>query len=116
MTIAFTGGGTGGHFYPIIAIVEALNDLVREDQLIAPKLYYCADILLVAVRNEFKQQGIFALMVEELLANLMKQGIIRAHAHWQMSGNKRIVNLWKRFDAQRHKRRVCFKKRLELEV
>ena len=42
MTIAFTGGGTGGHFYPIIAMAEALRDLVREDQLIAPKLYYLA--------------------------------------------------------------------------
>lgn len=72
----------------------------------------CADILLVAVHNDFKQQGVLALMVEELLANLMKQGITRAHAHWQMSGNKRIVNLWKRFDAKCHKRRVCFKKNL----
>ncbi|MHB8660660.1 MAG: UDP-N-acetylglucosamine--N-acetylmuramyl-(pentapeptide) pyrophosphoryl-undecaprenol N-acetylglucosamine transferase [Minisyncoccota bacterium] len=42
MTIAFTGGGTGGHFYPIIAIAEAINDLVREKRLIAPKLYYLA--------------------------------------------------------------------------
>jgi UDP-N-acetylglucosamine--N-acetylmuramyl-(pentapeptide) pyrophosphoryl-undecaprenol N-acetylglucosamine transferase len=40
MTIAFTGGGTGGHFYPIIAIAEAMNDLVRERRLIEPKLYY----------------------------------------------------------------------------
>lgn len=42
MTIAFTGGGSGGHFYPIIAIVEALNDLVREQRLIEPTYYYFA--------------------------------------------------------------------------
>ncbi|HVB20248.1 MAG TPA: UDP-N-acetylglucosamine--N-acetylmuramyl-(pentapeptide) pyrophosphoryl-undecaprenol N-acetylglucosamine transferase [Candidatus Paceibacterota bacterium] len=42
MTIAFTGGGSGGHFYPIIAIAEAMNDFVREKRLLAPKLYYLA--------------------------------------------------------------------------
>lgn len=42
MTIAFTGGGSGGHFYPIIAIAEALKDLIREEHLIEPELYYLA--------------------------------------------------------------------------
>lgn len=40
MKILFTGGGTGGHFYPIIAVVEALNDLVKEKKIIQPQLYF----------------------------------------------------------------------------
>lgn len=42
MKILFTGGGTGGHFYPIIAVAEAINDEVRERRLLEPKLYYAA--------------------------------------------------------------------------
>ncbi len=42
MKIVFTGGITGGHFYPIIAIAEAIHDLVREEYIVAPKLYYIA--------------------------------------------------------------------------
>ncbi|MCX6715818.1 MAG: UDP-N-acetylglucosamine--N-acetylmuramyl-(pentapeptide) pyrophosphoryl-undecaprenol N-acetylglucosamine transferase [Candidatus Taylorbacteria bacterium] len=42
MKILFTGGGSGGHFYPIIAVVEALHDLVVERKIIPPELYYMA--------------------------------------------------------------------------
>jgi UDP-N-acetylglucosamine--N-acetylmuramyl-(pentapeptide) pyrophosphoryl-undecaprenol N-acetylglucosamine transferase len=44
MKIAFTGGGTGGHFYPLIAIAESIRDLVAEKQIITPRLYYIADV------------------------------------------------------------------------
>jgi UDP-N-acetylglucosamine--N-acetylmuramyl-(pentapeptide) pyrophosphoryl-undecaprenol N-acetylglucosamine transferase len=42
MKILFTGGGTGGHFYPIIAVAEAINDAARERKLLEPQLYYAA--------------------------------------------------------------------------
>lgn len=42
MKILFTGGGTGGHFYPIIAVAEAIHALVRERKIIDPELYYVA--------------------------------------------------------------------------
>ncbi|KKU68043.1 MAG: UDP diphospho-muramoyl pentapeptide beta-N acetylglucosaminyl transferase [Parcubacteria group bacterium GW2011_GWA2_47_16] len=43
MKILFTGGGTGGHFYPIIAVAEAVNKIVKERKLLPPGLYYMAD-------------------------------------------------------------------------
>ena len=40
MRILFTGGGTGGHFYPIIAVAESVNQLVKEKRLLPPELFY----------------------------------------------------------------------------
>ncbi len=42
MKILFTGGVTGGHFYPIIAVAEAMHDSVREKKLLEPNLYFAA--------------------------------------------------------------------------
>lgn len=40
MKIVLAGGGSGGHFYPLIAIAEALEDLTKEKKLIEPELFY----------------------------------------------------------------------------
>lgn len=43
MKIVFTGGGSGGHFYPIVAVAEAVNEIVTEKNLVKPELYYIAN-------------------------------------------------------------------------
>ncbi|MFA6416037.1 MAG: undecaprenyldiphospho-muramoylpentapeptide beta-N-acetylglucosaminyltransferase [Candidatus Paceibacterota bacterium] len=40
MKILFTGGGTGGHFYPIIAIAEEIRKIAIEDKLVEPEFYF----------------------------------------------------------------------------
>ncbi len=42
MKIVFTGGGTGGHFYPIISIVQEIRKIIREEHLIEPTMYFMA--------------------------------------------------------------------------
>ena len=40
MRIALVGGGTGGHFYPLVAVAEALEDICAEKKLLEPELIY----------------------------------------------------------------------------
>jgi UDP-N-acetylglucosamine--N-acetylmuramyl-(pentapeptide) pyrophosphoryl-undecaprenol N-acetylglucosamine transferase len=40
MRIVLTGGGSGGHFYPLIAVAEAIEDICKERVLIEPELFY----------------------------------------------------------------------------
>ncbi|MFA6432385.1 MAG: UDP-N-acetylglucosamine--N-acetylmuramyl-(pentapeptide) pyrophosphoryl-undecaprenol N-acetylglucosamine transferase [Candidatus Paceibacterota bacterium] len=42
MKILFTGGVTGGHFYPIISVAEALIKRARERHILSPELIFMA--------------------------------------------------------------------------
>jgi UDP-N-acetylglucosamine--N-acetylmuramyl-(pentapeptide) pyrophosphoryl-undecaprenol N-acetylglucosamine transferase len=43
MKILLTGGGSGGHFYPLIAIAEEINKIVKEEKLLPVQMYYMSD-------------------------------------------------------------------------
>jgi UDP-N-acetylglucosamine--N-acetylmuramyl-(pentapeptide) pyrophosphoryl-undecaprenol N-acetylglucosamine transferase len=52
MKIVLTGSGTGGHFYPLIAVAEALRDLSHERRILEPTLYFLAP-------DPYDQQSLF---------------------------------------------------------
>ncbi len=43
MKILLTGGGSGGHFYPLIAVAEEINNIVKKEKLLPVQLYYMSD-------------------------------------------------------------------------
>lgn len=43
MKIGLTGGGTGGHSYPLIAIAEQITSVVDEEKIQNVRMYYFSD-------------------------------------------------------------------------
>lgn len=70
MKIVLAGGGTGGHFYPLIAVAEAIRDLANERRLIAPRLYFVAP-------KPFDEEALFE---NEIVFVRTKAGKVRRYA------------------------------------
>jgi len=43
MKIVLTGGGTGGHFFPVIAVAEEINKMVDDQKIAHVEMYYFSD-------------------------------------------------------------------------
>ncbi|MFA6226966.1 MAG: UDP-N-acetylglucosamine--N-acetylmuramyl-(pentapeptide) pyrophosphoryl-undecaprenol N-acetylglucosamine transferase [Candidatus Paceibacterota bacterium] len=43
MKILLTGGGSGGHFYPLIAVAEEINRQVKEEKLLPVEIFFMSD-------------------------------------------------------------------------
>lgn len=43
MKIILTGGGTGGHFYPLIAVAEELHRIIDEENIADTEIFYLSD-------------------------------------------------------------------------
>jgi len=68
MKIVFTGGGTGGHFYPIIAVTQRVNKIIDDEKILGAKLYYISD-------SPYDKDALFenGLLYEEVNAGKMRK-------------------------------------------
>ncbi|MSU44824.1 UDP-N-acetylglucosamine--N-acetylmuramyl-(pentapeptide) pyrophosphoryl-undecaprenol N-acetylglucosamine transferase [Candidatus Nomurabacteria bacterium] len=69
MKIVFTGGGTGGHFYPIIAVAQQVNKIIDKENILGVKLYYVSD-------SPYDKEMLFE---NELLYEEIKTGKMRTY-------------------------------------
>ena len=44
MKVIITGGGSGGHFYPLVAVADKVREIAEDKKIIQPKIYYFADV------------------------------------------------------------------------
>ncbi|OGI63477.1 hypothetical protein A2733_00285 [Candidatus Nomurabacteria bacterium RIFCSPHIGHO2_01_FULL_40_20] len=67
MKIVFTGGGTGGHFYPIIAVAEKVNEVIDHENIVGAKLYFMSN-------DPYDKEMLFenSLIYEEVSAGKMR--------------------------------------------
>ena len=93
---------SGGHITPT-ALVKLLQAIKH------PKII---DLGLVAVRRDYLNRGIATAISAELMKMLREDGVEYAETNLNLEDNSAILNMWKRFKTEQHKRRRSFVKKL----
>ncbi len=71
------------------------------------------DLLLVAVKPEYQNKGVNALLFRDLIAQFNKDGFKEAESNLELEGNESVQKQWEYFERRLHRRRRCYKKSLE---
>lgn len=70
------------------------------------------DLLLVAVKPEYQNKGVNALLFRDLIAQFNKDGFREAESNLELEGNENVQKQWEYFERRLHRRRRCYKKQL----
>ena len=92
-----------GRLLPL-GFVHLLRALKRPKQI---------DFLLVAVLPEYQARGLTALLMTEITANAIRNGIRSAETNPEMETNTQVQAIWKHYESRQHKRRRAFIKTLQ---
>ena len=71
------------------------------------------DLGLVAIRPEYQNAGINAVILDSMLGMLEEGKIEKCETNLNLETNTAVRSQWKYFNARQHKRRRSYKKKLE---
>lgn len=70
------------------------------------------DLLLIAVKPEYQNKGVNALLFTDLIPNYIKAGFEHAETNPELAVNNKVRGQWEYFDTHLHKRRRAFRRPL----
>ena len=71
------------------------------------------DLFLIALKREYQDKAVNAIIMNHILKGCHKMGIRKAETGPQLETNHRVQSQWNFFKTEQHKRRRCFIKALE---
>ena len=71
------------------------------------------DLLLVGVREDYRDKGLNAVIITDLFPRLKEMGFKYAETTAELETNNHIQQMWKNFDKEQHKRRRVYGKKIE---
>lgn len=70
------------------------------------------DLMLVAIKPEYQNKGVNAILFYDLLPIYIEEGYEYVETNVELETNKKVQSQWIYFERRQHKRRRCFKKAL----
>lgn len=70
------------------------------------------DLLLIAVKPEYQNKGVNALLFADLIPYYNKYGFKHAESNPELEENSKVQDQWSYFDTRQHRRRRSFRKEL----
>ncbi len=89
-----------GRLFPT-GFIHFLNAIKKNDTL---------DLYLVAIRPELRSKGVPYVMLNELTASALKNGVVRAIASPELETNHAVQSMWRSYETRIHRRRRCYLK------
>lgn len=77
------------------------------------KKYDVIDLYFIAVDPKHHGKGLIAMMWEDGLKTMLKKGVKYAETGPELESNLKMLNQWKSYDTETHKRRACFTKPIQ---